>query len=381
VKSGRPAWAATAVVACCFATLTPLAAQTEASMDLGVTDVRYDGFLPSSGASVSPQFRLETPHMVAWARGTYLRFESGRHSIQANTAGSLLSGPWRGLRAEISGRAGISRYSDFTSFSHLLAVPRVHVLKERAGGWVGGTMGTTWLGGASRPVTAAEAGAWTSRFGINWLISATNTHVGDTVYTDVQGVAHGGRGRFTFDASLGVRAWSRGGGHGVYGEASGGVALNPWLSVIVSGGRYPTDPTIGSVSGRYLGIALRMAALPRHRTLAPPVAPARVAHHSAPDPVDPVAASVELRSCRCAGITLVVHALGAARVEVTGDFSDWEPVTLAPTDAGAWVAVLALAPGTYRFNVRIDGGEWIVPEGVSRLVDEFGGDVGLLRVP
>jgi hypothetical protein len=43
--------------------------------------------------------------------------------------------------------------------------------------------------------------------------------------------------------------------------------------------------------------------------------------------------------------------------------------------------VLGLSRGTYRFNIRIDGGNWIVPAGVSRLADEFGGDVGLLRVP
>jgi len=382
VRSGRPAWAATAVFACSLATLSTLAAQTGATMDLGVTDVRYDGFLPSAGASVSPEFRLERPHVLVWARGTYLQFESGRHSIQANAAGSMLSGPWRGLRAEISGRVGVSRYADFASFSHLLATPRVHLFGDREGGWVGGTAGTTWLGGADRPVTAAELGTWARRLGISWLISATNTHVGDTVYTDFQGAAHARRGRFAFDGSVGVRTWSKGGGHGVYGEASGGVALNPWLSIIASGGRYPTDPTSGSISGRYFGIAFRMTALPRRQPLAAPLRPAHASHHSAPDSADPpVAASVELRDCHCAGMVLVVHAPGATLVEVTGDFSNWEPVTLTPADAGAWTAVLSLSHGSYRFNVRIDGGDWIVPEGVSRLADEFGGDVGLLRVP
>ena len=77
----------------------------------------------------------------------------------------------------------------------------------------------------------------------------------------------------------------------------------------------------------------------------------------------------------------VVHAPLATQVEVTGDFSNWEPVALSRTGSGEWSAVLPLSRGTYRFNVRIDGGAWIVPAGVSRLNDEFGGDVGLLRVP
>lgn len=381
MKFGRPAWAATAVVACSPATVSTLTAQTGATMDLGVMDVRYDGFLPSAGASISPEFRLERPHLLAWARGTYLHFESGRHSLQANTAGSLLSGRWRGLRAEISGHAGTSQYADFASFSHLLASPRVHLMGSRAGGWMGGTAGTTWLGGASRPVAGAEVGAWARRLGITWLFSATNTHVGDTTYTDIQGASHAQRGRLTFDGSLGVRAWSRGGGHGVYGEASGGIALSPWLSLIISGGRYPTDPTRGSVSGRYLGLAFRISALPHRQGLALPVRPSHVTHHSAPDPADPVSPTIELRACRCAGVAFLVHAPGAVRVEVAGDFSNWEPVTLSPADGGAWTTVLGLSRGTYRFNIRIDGGDWIVPAGVSRLADEFGGDVGLLRVP
>lgn len=369
----------TAVVACSVAATCPLAAQTGATMDLGYMNVRYDGFLPSSGASVSPEFRLDRSHLLAAARGTYLRFESGRHSVQANIAGSLLSGPWRGLRAELSGHAGVSQYSDFASFSHLLATPRVHLLGARNGSWIGTTAGTTWLGGASRPVTTAEAGVWTRRLGITWLIHAANTHVGDTAYTDFQGSSHFLRGRITFDGSLGVRAWSRGGGHGVYGEASGGVALNPWLSVIVSGGRYPTDPTRGSVSGRYLGVSLRMSPLLQRSSLTVPVRRRTVAHHSAPP--DPPAASLELRACSCVGITLAILAPGATRVEVAGDFSNWEPVTLSPADSGVWTADLPLTRGTYRFNIRIDGGEWIVPAGVTGLSDEFGGTVGLLRVP
>jgi 1,4-alpha-glucan branching enzyme len=80
-------------------------------------------------------------------------------------------------------------------------------------------------------------------------------------------------------------------------------------------------------------------------------------------------------------MAFVVRAPGATRVEVTGDFSNWEPVALSRAETGEWSAVLQLTRGTYRFNVRIDDGPWIVPAGVSRLEDEFGGDVGLLRVP
>jgi hypothetical protein len=34
--------------------------------------------------------------------------------------------------------------------------------------------------------------------------------------------------------------------------------------------------------------------------------------------------------------------------------------------------------GTYRLNVRVDGGEWVAPPGLLDVEDEFGGRVGLL---
>lgn len=68
-------------------------------------------------------------------------------------------------------------------------------------------------------------------------------------------------------------------------------------------------------------------------------------------------------------------------MEIAGEFTNWEPVALSHDDGDLWTAALALARGTYRFNIRIDGGDWIVPAGVTGVSDEFGGAVGLLRVP
>lgn len=69
-------------------------------------------------------------------------------------------------------------------------------------------------------------------------------------------------------------------------------------------------------------------------------------------------------------------------MEVEGDFTDWQPVALSPDASSTWTLPTPLAPGTYRFSIRIDGGEWIVPASVTKVRDEFGpGDVGLLTVP
>jgi hypothetical protein len=71
----------------------------------------------------------------------------------------------------------------------------------------------------------------------------------------------------------------------------------------------------------------------------------------------------------------------AAAVELAGDFTDWQPWPLRRTDDATWETVLLIPSGLHRLNVRIDGGEWIVPAGLSRAADDFGDDVGILTVP
>ena len=378
MKSGRPAWAVTAVVACSSAATPRLVAQVQAAVDLGVSSVHYDGFLPSSAAAVSPSFRWAGPRTLVLANGSFLRFASGHRSVQANMAGSIFSAPIGHLTGELSVLAGASQYQDFSGFSHALLTGRLHLDGRRGGGWIGGTSGTTSFVRAQRPVAAFSGGGWARVFTLTWLANATYTRVGDSAYTDVEGATRASRGRFTFNGSLGARVWSRGGGHGVYGEASGSYAVGPWIALVLAGGRYPTDPTRGSVAGRYLTLSLRLTALPGRSAAPLPATPRPAIHHSSPDGDDPPAASAELEDEGA----FVIHAAGARLVEIEGDFTDWQPLALSARGPDAWTLPMALVAGTYRFSIRIDGGEWFVPAGVTRVPDEFGpGTVGLLTVP
>jgi hypothetical protein len=378
VSAARPAWAVTAVVIGSAAVSPRLAAQVTAAVDAGVSNVRYDGFLASTAAGIAPSFRFVGARTLLIATGSYLRFASGNRSLQASMVGSMVSapiGPWSG---ELAVLAGASQYRDFSGFSHALLALRLHLDGSRAGAWLGGTSGTTSFIEAQRPVGALAAGMWTRQLQTTWIANASYTRVGDSAYTDVEGSSHAVRGRFTFDGSLGARVWSRGGGHGVYGEASGAFALRSWMAIVLAGGRYPTDPTRGSVAGRYLSLSLRLTSLPRRPRAVLSAAPTRAAHHSSPDLDDPPAATAEVLS----GGGLVIHAAGARSVEVEGDFTDWEPVRLVAGDPSTWTLPIPLSPGTYRFSIRIDGRDWLVPAGVTKVRDEFGpGDVGLLTVP
>jgi hypothetical protein len=70
----------------------------------------------------------------------------------------------------------------------------------------------------------------------------------------------------------------------------------------------------------------------------------------------------------------------AHSVELSGDFTGWQPVMLARGEGGEWSVSLALVAGTHRVNARIDGGAWIVPPGLTAVSDDFAGNVGVLVV-
>lgn len=79
-------------------------------------------------------------------------------------------------------------------------------------------------------------------------------------------------------------------------------------------------------------------------------------------------------------VRLAVRAIGLSRVEVMGDFTDWEPVLLTEEEPGWWALTRTLAPGLYRINVRYDGGPWLTPPGLPSEEDGFGGRAGVILV-
>src|SRR5216110_3132822 len=142
--STRRAWAASVTAAWSLLSVRTAVAQLTGTVDLGVSTVHYDGFLPSGAAAVTPVLRWDRPAGTVTASGTYLRFESGHRSLQALLAGSLLTPPgarpWRG---ELAVSAGASRYIDFASFWHAVAEGRLHILGAERGAWISATAGRT----------------------------------------------------------------------------------------------------------------------------------------------------------------------------------------------------------------------------------------------
>jgi hypothetical protein len=351
-------------------------AQTTATLDLGVSTVRYDRFLPSGAAALAPSIRWERPSASLTAQGTYLRFESGNISIQGNVTGSLFTAPMHHWRGQFLATAGASSYAEFASFHHTIGEARLHRLGERSGAWISATVGRSSFGSTPRPVTSLAVAGWAHRAGVQLFASATRAFVGDTAFSDLEGAMRARRGTLVLEGYAGARIWSRGGGHGVYGEGSATLALSDRLALVLSGGRYPTDPIRGSISGRYAGVALRIHSAAARRPT-PRDLPLRSPFAGTSD----TAARVEVLSQGDRAVRFTVRAPDAGLVEVAGDFTDWQPVALARGSAGSWEGVVKIPRGIHRVAVRVDGGPWTAPAGTRRVVDDYDSEVGILVVP
>ena len=363
-------------VTCALAPLHAAFGQTSATLDAGFSEIRYDGFLASTAATITPGFEWSGRRAAVAARGTYLRFESGNRSLQGSFVGSLTSGRWRGWRAEFAADAGASSYADFASFWHGIGELRFLRAAEHHGLWISASAGRTSFNKhlPSRPLATGSIAAWTRHHGWLFLISVSRAFVGDTQYSDIGATAHGQYGRWELESAVGARFFSRGAGRGVYGEAAAILPVDRRFAVVFSGGRYPTDPIRGSIAGRFISAAIRL----KLRSPTPAVPPLQL--HSDAPPDSALSSTLTVERDSPGYVRVIVHA-AARLVEIAGDFTEWRPLTLTRMSDETWGAVVAISSGVHRINMRIDGGAWTAPPGTTRVTGDFGDEVGSFVVP
>ena len=357
-------------------------AQVTASVEAGISDVLYDGFLASAAASISPTLRWEHPRGRGFlsARGTYLRFESGNQSLDGSATGSWFTPLARHWRGEIGVAAGASDYATFASFNHGLAEARLHLMDGDRGGWLGATLGRSSFGSGPRPVTVVAMGVWLLRADRTLFVSLDRSFVGETAYTDLRSSAQWRGDGIVLEGIVGARLWSREGGRGVFGEGSATLALGRQAAVVVSAGRYPPDAVSGSIAGRYVTAALRLGSISVRR----PAAPVFLASPHASGSHGSITTDTRLEiQIQDDDVRLTLYAPGATAVEISGDFTDWRPVALSrnPANGDAWWATFRIPRGMHRINIRRDGGPWMAPGGTTRSVDDYDGEVGVFTVP
>jgi hypothetical protein len=177
-------------------------------------------------------------------------------------------------------------------------------------------------------------------------------------------------GRFvSAEVTLGGRLESRDVPRAAWGSATVAVRLAAPLSLVIgaggsSGGRLALD-----AEHRYVSLGFRIA--PR---MASTVSIER------PRVPDGMVSAFEVDSVGGGRYRLVLRAPRARRVEVSGDFTGWHSVPLTRNNNGRWTLTVPLAAGTHRLNARVDGGNWIVPPGLTAMTDDYAGQVGLLVI-
>jgi hypothetical protein len=154
-----------------------------------------------------------------------------------------------------------------------------------------------------------------------------------------------------------------------WGSVSALLWMRPNLGAIIAAGTYPIDFSQGYPGGRFASVGIRIAA---RRERQPDLPPSSNGDHTAD------ARAFELRPSRDGAHRIRVHAPGASSVEVMGTFSEWRPLRLTREGGGWWSVTVSLGRRSHEVNLRVNGGAWTVPPGLTPLRDEFGGAVGLL---
>jgi hypothetical protein len=356
----------------------------DGSLELGGVALRYADTLNTGAATVTPRFAADWNNASLEAIGTYSQFTTGGWTAQGILSASRFVPVTSGMLGELSGFVGGSTHNDGTRTGEFIANGRLHLPRGRSEMFVGIGAGRTWDEIAWRNVLLGEAGVSLASGPTNALLTITPTMVNDSIkYADTQvslfhnaervdwGVLVGFRfGDQLTTLSANVRSWA---------SASANFWMTQRIALVAGIGNYPIDPTEGFPGGRFASLSVRISRHERPggakaQTGDEPVAPAA--------PVTGSPAVTEFVARRAAGemVTLQVSVEGAQVVELNADFTKWEPLRLAPSAPGLWSVTLPLKAGNYQLNVRVNGGQWIVPPGLLSMSDEFGGAVGLLVV-
>jgi len=259
---------------------------------------------------------------------------------------------------------------------------RGHLLAEHAGAWIGATSGVAYGGSTEAPLELTFGG-WAVHQGFSFSASVSNTAVVDERFVDVNGAIRWAGKRVELEMRGGARPWVNVPDSvvetGVWGEGSALVRLQNRIALTLTGGSYPSDPVRGVVGAAYASAALRivLAGSEATRPLAIP-APLLAAARAHAEATTSSEARLELVPAGSQHL-LRIYGPAAKELEVMGDFTDWEPRALTRVRDGFWEMRISLTPGAHRLNVRIDGGDWLVPAGTRSEAGEFG-SVGIVVV-
>ncbi|HTR79121.1 MAG TPA: glycogen-binding domain-containing protein, partial [Gemmatimonadaceae bacterium] len=403
------------VLALSAALLIPhgIRAQTVSKLEAGslIASSADGSGVPNSVFRIAPDVLITRPNASLAAAASAWLLGQQWQLVDGSVSGTVTSPTVYGVRTELLG--GVSRaFEDQSLGSNQVDVAtRVSVPIEQASGvWVGGGVARPWKIATVSAVDLMDGGAWTRIGNATFTTTFTNQRFTKAARTDSSGdvsacvaSASGGAG---IDGPYGSESGTTGCSHGSsvsdlessvrwqfsrveltgtagyrFGDAldvepdsrrwatgTATVWVSTRLAIVAGGGRQPADIQRNLPARSFGSLGMQVAYWPSWRD-AIPVGPDRVTAVRAFDirPDD--------------GLERITIRVGSVeQVEVAGDFTDWEPVTLTRHGRDMWDITLPIAPGVYTIDVRVDHGPWFAPPGLPTMRDGFGGQVGKLLI-
>lgn len=369
-------------------------AQVVGTLGAGTGHVTYDDTPRLTVVALTPAVMFEGERTTLSAAGSFTRFDGGIWSAQAIAAGSRFTEARGPFRAELAAQFESNSHRGTLRTAEAIAQGRGHLVSAGDRGlWLGAGGGHAWRSPAGGAVVRADVGAWAQLGDATVRLTAAHNSVGirtrqvsaepnmtaevidtrsewiakETVrFVDTEAHVSWSHARVALDALAG-RRMVRDGERTNTWLLGGSVMLTDRLAIVAATGVSAFDVAQGLPGGRYATIALRIT------TRAGGALEMRSRSRA-------TARNMETWREQDGTVLLVVHAPHARRVELMGDFTDWHPLVMRREADDHFAARIQLPAGSYRINVRVDGGAWTAPPGTTPVADEYNGAAGLLVI-
>ena len=371
------------------------AAQPVRTRNASYSAVQYDDGRYSSALTVDQSLFLTRERSSTLANAVFSIFDDGRWSMLGDIIGTKYTKPiaipeitvpfardyyvpfFRAMRGEVTLQTTGSAQQGLMPTIHFLPQARIHFLDLQRGLWAGGGFARTFDGEVWRTTLLGDVGAWARRGGTVLSFSARPQQLqnGDLL-ADLSGSVERSVGNVSLSSSLGYRIGQSNRVEVGWISVGATFPINDRLLATASIGNYPTDLLQQLPGAKFVALSIRLPTRTRFQRRDAPVA----AIPQPSEPTDGIVLRVSAVDVSRTSQVVRVRAPASDRVELMADFTEWEPVSLVRTPAGVWEITLPIKPGPHRLNVRLDGGDWLVPTNLARVTDEFGSVVGLLLV-
>jgi hypothetical protein len=390
----------------------PASAQLASAIDLSSRSTQPSANEWQSQLAVSPFMHFDHPHLALDARWTALGGESQRLDGFGNVGATYFSPTRAGMQLSLGGFADRRVLNESFAVSRIGTDARFSYRLGNSGAWLGREVARDNKSTPASPVPHYSAGGWrqwrsvimtlsVSSFGSREGARAASTRrevrpalTGPLAPTDSQrnvrsldtvtvvdsgsaGRQHDWRdaelglhwsvGRLAFDGLLGTRFSATNQPNETWGQLQSTFSLGPDIALITSTGIRPASAAYGIARSRFVELGFR-------------VSPSALRRPRLPSGVRPTAAAFQVDDAEHGTRRLRIRVPSARSVELSADFTNWQPISLRHADGDQWETTLAIAPGMHRVAIRVDGDSWTTPPGIAAVQDEFQGTVGVIVV-